>query len=121
MGNSINNQEYQKLLNSLQKRSELMDLMHEELRSSCAILKQIVRRLKEASVSSPSVSPSLERMAGTVLLHNMENGQTVILPRKKEPDSSPISDAERIEYLRKKVKGLEALIAFDKEDDYPHM
>ena len=64
--------EYQKLLDSLQRRSELLDMRQEELDSSFAILKQIVHRIYSANKQEEHNTPSLPRTEKTHLSRRMD-------------------------------------------------
>ena len=68
--------EYQKLLDSLQKRSELLDVRQEELDSSFAILKQIVHRIYSANKQEEHNTPSLPRTEETHHQKSMDLNRT---------------------------------------------
>ena len=114
----VNKHKYQELLESLRRKSELLDQRQEELEASYAILRQIVRRLSTAEERAESTPPTLPRLEATLLLRYLQSSNPKISAASRDLDSSQKSDSslpstEQIKRLNDKLLDLEILHAKD--------
>ncbi len=116
MNDFMNNPEPSELAESIQAINEKLEKVLEKQEDTTKRLKRFAVALAEALTSMKSISSNPPKLEAPIRFRNLENGQTVIVPVKSKQETTPISIAEKKEYLRKKLRELEIQEALEKDD-----